>query len=428
LPSPIEFRFTRRENLGPIPVKGDHIKAEIFFTSFKRLQQKISKLDLLDDAWDTFVTNSSWPSRIIAALPDKEDYDQMVEEGGLRELKRNRMVRSQEWLETNGVCGDNFYANESTIPQAGNGAFTRRFLKEGAPVLPVPLIHIADRKVLEMYEVVHRDTRGKHGSRGLNVTNVVGHQLLLNYCLGHRDSTALMCAYGPGFNLINHNRTLANVRLQWASPERSNHHPDLLEKNVTQLEKVESSKLAMELVTLRDIHPDEEFFLDYGDEWEEAWDQHVRTWKPVEGADEYVSALEMEASNETLRTEFEQMIEPYPSNLSIKFDRAFALRNGEWRKIMHVNGDLERYREKEERNLDKCEIMRYREGNGRILYTAVIPKEENSKISILIEDLPREAFVFVDRPHTTDMLLPNAFRHDIRIPDDLFPEAWKNNK
>ena len=26
------------------------------------------------------------------------------------------------------------------------------------------------------------------------------------------------------------------------------------------------------------------------------------------------------------------------------------------------------------------------------------------------------------------MLQPNAFRHDIRIPDHLFPELWKNLK
>jgi len=41
-------------------------------------------------------------------------------------------------------------------------------------------------------------------------------------------------------------------------------------------------------------------------------------------------------------------------------------------------------------------------------------------------DVPRDAFTYFNRPYTTDMFLANAFRHDIRIPDDLFPEAWRN--
>ena len=41
-------------------------------------------------------------------------------------------------------------------------------------------------------------------------------------------------------------------------------------------------------------------------------------------------------------------------------------------------------------------------------------------------DVPRHAFQYRDRPYTTDMFLRNAFRHDIRIPDHLFPEVWKN--
>ena len=39
-------------------------------------------------------------------------------------------------------------------------------------------------------------------------------------------------------------------------------------------------------------------------------------------------------------------------------------------------------------------------------------------------DLPRDAFFFEDLEYTRDHALENAFRHDIRIPDDIMPKAW----
>jgi hypothetical protein len=42
--------------------------------------------------------------------------------------------------------------------------------------------------------------------------------------------------------------------------------------------------------------------------------------------------------------------------------------------------------------------------------------------------VPRHTIAFSDRPYTTDMHLPNAFRHPMMIPDDIFPEAWRNAK
>jgi hypothetical protein len=40
--------------------------------------------------------------------------------------------------------------------------------------------------------------------------------------------------------------------------------------------------------------------------------------------------------------------------------------------------------------------------------------------------VPRRAISFIDAPYTTDMHLKHAFRHDIQIPDALFPPAWKD--
>jgi hypothetical protein len=44
------------------------------------------------------------------------------------------------------------------------------------------------------------------------------------------------------------------------------------------------------------------------------------------------------------------------------------------------------------------------------------------------ENVPRSALSFFDKPGRTDMHLPNAFRHMIGIPDEIFPKQWKNRE
>ena len=46
----------------------------------------------------------------------------------------------------------------------------------------------------------------------------------------------------------------------------------------------------LEYVALREIQEGEEVLVDYGTEWEAAWDEHVKTWKPVE---EYISPYDL---------------------------------------------------------------------------------------------------------------------------------------
>jgi hypothetical protein len=412
----------RKESIGPIPVYKDHIKAENLYIVFqhKMLARFPNKLSVLQDLWDTFVAdpNNLWESSIFAALPAQEDYEEM-NAVGLVELKRKQMVRSQEWLEQNAVCADNFHFGNSTISKAGHGVFALRFLAKGTVVLPVPLIHIPDRSILDMYEPTKRRTDES--------IQIPGKQLLLNYCLGHANSTMLLSPYGPVFNVINHNQTQANVRLQWALPERSAHIPEMLEKDPSHFSDVKSAKLAMEVIALTDIQPGDEIFLDYGDEWEEAWQAHLSNWKPEKDSEGYISAHEMNERRNRLKTEFEQAYDPYPSNLALVFKEGFQ-QNSPYKNSEEKGKKNFRIKERESDDAT-CEILRSKKQYGRTVYAAVLANKDSHDASpVLVEDLPREAFEFQDRPHTTDMFLRNAFRHDIRIPDDIFPEVWKNKK
>lgn len=382
-----------------------------------------------DELWDNFVLGSPWDdSPTMAALPSTRDEYEALDTQSLDKIKKPRLKRSLEWLQGNGVCGDTMHMGLSTIRQAGHGAFASWKLQQGAVVLPVPLIHIPKRAALKFYSVNPPAVRtGKQHGKNAKLMRA---QLLLNYCMGHRNSSLLLSPYGPLFGLINHNKTLANVRLQWASPLRSQHNPALLNVTIIELGDIHRSQLAMELVALRDIEPGEEIFLDYGDEWEAAWQKHVQRWKPVKGADTYVSAFEMNQQfDHVFRTESEQEERPYPPNLMIKFHHYFfddAIRRF-WLKSnpMPLSQPLDDWKKEYS---GECKIKSRHQLGRRMLYTILVQSDEPSGEWISLEHVPREALFFQDRPYTTDMFLENAFRHDIRIPDELFPEKWKNLK
>ncbi|KAI2497405.1 hypothetical protein MHU86_17116 [Fragilaria crotonensis] len=135
----------------------------------------------------------------------------------------------------------------------------------------------------------------------------------------------LLCPYGLLTGLINHART-PNVKLRWSDPKRSAHSPEWLNKTVEEFAEVKFSVLSMELVAIRDIEPDEEVVLDYGEEWEAAWNAHVASWSPVKGASSHELASELNEGNDTkiLRTVFEQFEDPYPDAVHIRFDLAFS--------------------------------------------------------------------------------------------------------
>mmetsp|Transcript_6371 Transcript_6371/g.9574 ORF Transcript_6371/g.9574 Transcript_6371/m.9574 type:complete len:117 (+) Transcript_6371:1-351(+) len=41
-------------------------------------------------------------------------------------------------------------------------------------------------------------------------------------------------------------------------------------------------------------------------------------------------------------------------------------------------------------------------------------------------DVPREAITFINKPHSTDHWIEQAFRQPIGLPDDMVPKAWRD--
>jgi hypothetical protein len=536
---------------------------------------------LYKEFWNTVILeeirNDIWTkSRVLAALPSpySKEYDELVsafdnnrnkknqDKQDYIKIKQKKMIRSPEWLNKHGVCADSIRIGISTIEnkQAGHGAFTNTHFNAGDVIMSVPLIHIPNRTILDTYYIYDYGGNTKSGGEDsttaedekkkddesennenekdeyeLQIGNEpTGHQLLLNYVLGHRDSTMLLSPYGPGFQLINHNQTLVNCKLQWASMDRSNHHPHLLKQSVEYIKTNHStgSVLALEVVATKSIGKNDELFLNYGNEWEIAWNNHHNTnWYPVHGSNSYVSAIELntqsiyeplkewkenenenenenededeneneneneneEDSNHKKSSKSKSSKSPYPNNVRLMFNLAWAdiehrIEYGDdsidhymmWEHYRYVqvafiyptpaatsstngmrrsiptapvivddgqNNELwEQLTEEEKQkvlshqqitnggqqhNKPKPKMM-----NGKLidqtLYTVVIAADEDDEDGDgeqrIIKNVPRRGLQFEDIAYTNDQFLYNAFRHDIRIPDDIFPEVWKNNK
>ena len=215
----------------------------------------------------------------------------------------------------------------------------------------------------------------------------------------------LLCPYGTLSNHINHNQTLANVKMVWSDPSKSNHKPDWLNKTLRELHEISYAGLAMSLVATRDIQVGEEIFLDYGDEWERAWQAHVENYVPVAGAENYTSAEQLNKELKLVRTEFELLFNPYPENVKLHFSLTFNKPRKVWLKYWE-RGTLQEFMLKDDEYYGEVDVLRREvDAEGHTWYT-VVPldngrKEKETLKPKIVAKVPLEAFRFFDNPYTS---------------------------
>jgi hypothetical protein len=315
--------------------------------------------------------------------------------------------RSIAWLRQHGICLDNIMPQQPTT--SGRGAIATRFLPRHAVVAPVPVVPIFDWQIsLKM------NTKAGAAKQQW--------QLLLNYCYGHAQSSLMLFPYSPIVNLINHGDD-PNVRLQWSQQHNRN---DWLEMTLEELEdEADEPGLLLELVAIRDIVPGEAILLDYGADWKAAWDQHkLPTFDGM-----YTPAHVMDEVASKVRTETEQAEYPYVSNLMTScfydYQNKTSSSSGgittiPWNMTRSVF---------EWRNLRPCSIIQRDDASS--LYTVKMRNRQGLwKIPKmhLVSKVPRQAIRFSDKLYTTDQHLPQSFRHWIGIPEEIFPDKWRDKK
>jgi len=402
--------------------EADEILAK--FSYFMMDNKSQIKSEYFQTFWNFIRENFSTSPNVRQLLPESVDDVQRALEQTSAIFNHPNFIRTPEWLEENGLCMDNIRAGKSNIPQAGRGAFATRPLAKGSVVAATPLFHECKRDNF----LIHEGT-SENGLENLNFDYspypVKGKQLMLNYCFGHSSSTMLLCPYGAKVGFINHSSDEPNVQIRWST--HSYHHRDWLDLTVDELCRIEHTGLMFDFVALRDILPGEEILLDYGKEWEDAWNEHVEEWVPPQNSENYVPAFTLNESELVVKTQDEEETNPYPSN--IRTECYFSYSTNDPHEI--IDGIPHRhYRGHSSSNhLLTCDIYKRESVDGVDMYTAGMLlrwDDEEDDFETIVSGIPREAIRFRDVKYTSDMHLKGAFRHEIMIPDEIFPNIWKN--
>jgi hypothetical protein len=407
---------TRQDVLGVVALPRDQKQADRLLRKFNRVVPSHIQQSLYEhiiDIQDIWKKEYSVP---LVALPAEFKDAKVAMESDLSTMHQHNATRSIEWLQEHGVCIDNLFVGTSTIPQAGKGTFVKKRLAKGEVITTSPVLYVANKTLLDMYHLTLSETEVLQRDQGIKE----GTQLLLNYCFGHGTTSALLCPYGSTINLINHNQSMANVRIEWASDGIANHNSKYLNKSIEALRYSHVPRLAFSYVATKDIDDGEELFLNYGDLWEKAWANHQAFWAPEENFRNYVSAKHW---NEEM---ISSVLQEYPENLEVRCHGAMLfLRRWRAKKLLWDVATID---------FDPelgfpCEITGINQGDDHLSYNvsiAVSLDEDDNISEVMRSFVPREAFRFFERPKTSDIQLRTAFRHEIALPRSMVPSAWKN--
>jgi hypothetical protein len=426
------YFVSRHTKFGPdFPLVGDYPMAEHILRNMTAIKMSpIAQKDLYEDIVLGMKKRYN-TSRVLGAFPLNIKGALVGAEQNLFTLLQPTATRSIEWLRENGRCIDNMKPVSSNIRQAGRGAVATRALKKDQRITTSPLHHVPYSSFMFMHNF--KFAPDENGDMARWAEGLKGYQILMNYCYGHPKSSMLLCPYGNGVNYINHNQTQANVRFEWAD-DFFRHNSTLVEKGVIEdLMWNTKPQLAFDYVALRDIEPDEELFMDYGDVFEQDWRLHVDHFKPaVPNADSYVDgiSLNLEHPNLAFKTEKEQESNPYPDHLQIRAHGMLEVKE-EIKEGMYYWGIIDY-------GLPAKVLERFVNGTEHYYTIQLGIISQEAKVDMGSRDreanvtwvhrykVPRSAIAFYDKPGRTDIHLPNAFRHVIGIPDDIFPDQWKN--
>ena len=434
---------------------------------------------ILHDLYETLMLplKDRYDSRTLNALPPTFQDAIYIGNSSSRETLTNYLLKQHstnfEYLQEYGTCIDQIRPGRSTLSNAGHGGFATRPFRKGTIITASPLLIIPDENVLYMYNFTKYNHRWYR-----NYKKKKHYQLLYNYCYGHPYSTLLLCPHGGGINYINHNQSLVNVKMEWTTTQLSHVHNATLVQHGTMEEMTnlaseqQGSQLVFHYVAIQDIQPNDELFLDYGDEWEAAWQYHIQQYpysnhnhrseheddnenEPTSSSSsssnypppspKYISAQEYNYyhSNALLRTMDEQMVEPYPNNLQIRCHRSLYL---EYSSAIGIYEWAQQDYGLPCRILDRwIETSMMTSSLHMDLYTVQLEyvpthtvmehhysddqwNDNTAATAIWVNrtDVPRSAIRFFDTPYTTDLHQSYAFRHYIPMDDEIFPSQWKN--
>lgn len=411
--------------------------------------------EVIDFMLDTVLEGADGKhAKILRSLlpPHPKKLRRVKEMGGTFAYRNKDIIKSQDWLQKHGLCVDNLMVGKSTIPDAGRGAFARRTIKKDEIISPVPMLPILNEEVFEQYSVTKEVTDPKTNKTKVVFDDTVmstGYHLMLNYAYGHPESTLMLVPMAPMVNYVNHANDPAQVNafLQWAKHDDIYNDHALHDLEVERIRYKNPRHVTMELIAYKDIEIGDEILISYGDDWAAEYAKYKAQYNakhPDIDNEKYpMKALELRPlyKNKPFPVNIQEGQTPYPDGVitgcyiesvedlpdgSIKYN---ALNQ----QVVQFTGPRT-WEEYMGQNLNICDLMdRYEyvdvNDNGITKYNYTVQTHKNMDqppVIIEVRNVPHYAITLIDRPYTSDIHTPGAFRRWINIEDQRFPQSWRN--
>ena len=202
--------------------------------------------------------------------------------------------------------------------------------------------------------------------------------------------------------------------------------------------------------------------MDYGPEWEKAWESHVENWKPPAEGSGFESHTSVTLANlkipvEVSLTDVREEHSPegnvftacvYRQDDEDEYEEWFSEQEyeDEWKEqdtseIIKIFGRDGSQHGEPDFNGDfwPCSIVALSRDDDddddvsyvvRIFQNKSHPRTawQEEELPRILVDYPPTSVRYFTKPYKSDQHLPGAFRHPIEIRDDSFPEQWKNLK
>ena len=250
----------------------------------------------------------------------------------------------------------------------------------------------------------------------------------------------LLYPYAPTVNYVNHHATKFNAELRWS--KHASHKAEWLNMKPRELTRLEHAGMIIDMVATRDIEVGEEVYLHYGNEWDSKWNDYVANWKLQPENEGYIPASVLNKQVEWLRTREELATAPYPDKVFTgcflsSFDPPRSPESfhepKEWRYKPGMFNDAENVDEclvvARETDADPNEVDSERDSFNPplVTYTVEVHRHYHGP-PLVVKGVPRTAIVFFDRMYANDQYLRHTFRHEIGLPDEMVPDAWRDLK
>mmetsp|Transcript_41941 Transcript_41941/g.98303 ORF Transcript_41941/g.98303 Transcript_41941/m.98303 type:complete len:749 (-) Transcript_41941:79-2325(-) len=360
-------------------------------------------------------------------------------------LIKNDSRRPLDWLEKHGRCIDHIYLKQSELSSAGRGAFLRRKMKKGDVLITSPLLAL-EKKDLEVFFDKKNTT--------VPLTDFESRQLILNYVFGHPQSSIVFYPLNLA-TFINHASERGeegkkpNAEIRWAVDDEDTQQ--LLEKLPEFVKEKKAPNPFLEFVATRDIETDEEVLIDYGKAWEDAWNIHSTSWPwniiikegNLSASVHNMNKHKFESSHSWSKyhmtiCDAKRLNVEQPNN-DISINEIDIIDEEMMKEVENMNTLL---------NVP-CKILKGKKGKNT--FDIIFPgskdfaikhssdKEKASCKSINscydngswnffeAKGLDAEFLRFTTRSGRLDHQRDGVFRHEIRMPDNMFPDSWKDS-